>query len=49
MKIHLGGRLFLAAAVLAAVAVCAAGFLVALGVRSVVAGPGAQGGSPRAY
>ena len=39
MKIHVGKRLFLAAAVLGAVAVFALAFLVAPGLRSVVAGP----------
>jgi trimeric autotransporter adhesin len=41
MKIHVGRRLFLAAAVLGAVAVFAMAFLVAPGLRSVVAGPDA--------
>jgi len=39
MKIHMSKRLFLPAAVLGALAVFAIGFFVALGVRSVVAGP----------
>ena len=38
MNIHIGGRLFLVAAVLGAIAVFAMGFFVALEVRSVVAG-----------
>jgi len=41
MKVHFGGRLFLAAAALGAAAVLVLGLLVALGGRSVVAGPGA--------
>ena len=41
MKIHLGGRLFLAAAVASAAAVVTMGFLISLGVHSVGAGPGA--------
>jgi hypothetical protein len=39
MKVHFGGRLFLVAAVLGAAAVFAIALLVALGGRSVVAGP----------
>lgn len=39
MNFHVGKRLFVAAAVFGAVAVFAMGFFVALGVRSVVAGP----------
>ena len=46
MKVHFGGRLFLAAAVASAVAVVAMGFLIALGVHSVVAGPGADPAGP---
>jgi hypothetical protein len=41
MNIHIGGRPFLVAAILGAVAVLAVGLFVALAVRSVVAGPGA--------
>jgi len=41
MKVHFGGRLFLVAAVLGAAAVFAIAVLVALGGRSVVAGPDA--------
>lgn len=39
MKVHIGRRLFVAAAVLGGLAVLAAGFFVAVGVRSVVAEP----------
>src|SRR3990170_3977917 len=47
MKVQLSGRLFLAAAVLAAVAVFALGlFFAAQGVRSVVAGPTADPAGP---
>jgi len=48
MKIHVGRRLFLAAAVLAAAAVLMIGTFVALEVRSVVAGPdaGPAAGAP---
>jgi len=42
MKLHVGGRLFLAAAVLGAVAVLALGLFLALTVRSTVAGPNAD-------
>ena len=41
MKVHFGGRLFLVAAVLGVAAVFAIALLIALGGRSVVAGPGA--------
>jgi len=41
MNLHIHKRLFLAAAVLGAVAVFLIGFFVALGVRSAVAGPDA--------
>jgi len=40
MSTHVDKRLYVAAAVLGAVAIFATGFFVALGVRSVVAGPG---------
>lgn len=39
MNIHVGKRVLVVAAVLGAVAIFATGFFVALGVRSVVAGP----------
>jgi hypothetical protein len=40
MKVHFGGRLFLAAAVLGAVALMTAGFFAALAIRSALADPG---------
>ena len=40
MKVHLGGRALLVAAVVAAAAVLVVGFFAVLGVRSGVAGPG---------
>jgi hypothetical protein len=46
MKIHMSRRLFLAAAVVGALALFAAAFFVALTVRSVVAGPSASPGGP---
>jgi len=46
MNIHMSKRQFVAAAVLGALAIFATGFFVALGVRSVVAGPGASPGGP---
>jgi len=46
MKVHFGGRLFLAAAMASAVAVVTMGFLISLGVHSVVAGPGAGPSGP---
>lgn len=42
MKFHVGRRLFLAAAVLGGLAVLALGLFLALGMRSVVAGPAAD-------
>jgi len=39
MKVHFGGRLFLGAAVLGAVALMAAGFFAALAIRSALADP----------
>jgi hypothetical protein len=46
MKIHMSRRLFLAAAVVGALALFAAAFFVTLTVRSVVAGPSASPGGP---
>jgi hypothetical protein len=40
MKVHFGGRLFLAAAVLGAVVLMTAGFFAALAIRSALADPG---------
>jgi hypothetical protein len=40
MKVHFGGRLFLAAAMLGAVALMTAGFFAALAIRSALADPG---------
>jgi hypothetical protein len=40
MKVHFGGRLFLAAAVFGAVVLMAAGFFAALAIRSALADPG---------
>jgi hypothetical protein len=40
MKVHFGGRLFLATAVLGAVALMTAGFFAALAIRSALADPG---------
>jgi hypothetical protein len=45
MRISVGKRLFAMAAVLGVLVVFAAAFFVALGVRSVVAGPGASPGA----
>jgi len=46
MKIHFGGRLFLVAALVGSVALLAVGFVIAMEVRSVVAGPQASPGPP---